>query len=165
MEAAARFAFTFGSFMETTVPRNPPTSPSTTESGNYTNVRSNLTAQSSIARRVSEFDINDPPIVHPRATRRPIISNTDLISETDRVTKSIAECIQLGESVLGRPGDSASTPYRLRNNSAVYSDQVRVRMGNLRITELDPSNLEQIRSDSPLQHHRVGSIQLGADPI
>jgi len=73
--------------------------------------------------------------------------------------------IQLGENVLGRPGDLSSVPYGLRNNSAVYSDQVRVRMGNLRITELDPSNLEQIRSDSPLQHHRVGSIQLGADPI
>jgi hypothetical protein len=57
--------------------------------------------------------------------------------------------IQLGENVLGRPGDLASVPYGLRNNSAVYSDQVRVRMGNLRIIELDQSDSEQIQSDSP----------------
>ena len=94
-------------------------------------------AQSSIVHRVSELDINDPPIVHPRATRRPTTSNTDLISGIDRVTRSIAECIQLGESMLGHPGDSALVPYGQRNNSAVYSDQVRVRMGNLHITELD----------------------------
>ena len=133
----AGFAFTFGSFPETTVPRNPPTSPSITESGNSTSIRSNLTVQSSIIRRVSELDINDPLIVRPRATRRPVISNTDLISGIDRVTKSLAECIQLGETVLGRPGGSAVLPRGLRNNSAVYSDQIRVHMGNLRITELD----------------------------
>jgi hypothetical protein len=51
--------------------------------------------------------------------------------------------------VLGRPDDSALVPYGLRNDSAVYSDQVRVHMGNLRITKLDQSNSEQIRSDSP----------------
>ena len=50
MEAAAEFAFTFGSFQETTVPRNPPTSPSITESGNSISIRSDLTAQSSITR-------------------------------------------------------------------------------------------------------------------
>ena len=81
--------------------------------------------------------------------RHPVISNTDLISGIDRVTRSIAECIQLGESVLGRPGDSAIAHHGLRNNSAMYSDQVQVCMGNLRITELDQSNSEQIRSDSP----------------
>ena len=124
MEAAAGFAFTFGSFPETTVPRNPPTSPSITESGNSTSVRFNLTAQSSIACQVSELDINNPPIICPRATRRPVISNTDLISGIDRVTRSIAECIQLGKNMLGRPSDSATIPHGLRNNSAVYSDQV-----------------------------------------
>ena len=97
--------------------------------------------QSSIVHRVSELDINDPPIVRPKATRRPVIANTDLISGIDRVTRSIAECIQLGESVLGRPADSAIMPHALRNNSAVYSDHVRVRMGN---TELDQSDSEQI---------------------
>ena len=51
--------------------------------------------------------------------------------------------------MLGRPGDSAIVAHGLRNNSAVYSDQVRVHMGNLRITELDQSDWEQIRSDSP----------------
>jgi len=124
MEATARFAFTFGSFSETTVPRNPPTNPSIIESGNSTSVRSNLTAQSSIAHRVSKLDINEPPIVHPRATRRPVICNNDLISGIDRVTKSLAECIQLGETMLGRPGGSAVLPYGLHNNSAAYSDQI-----------------------------------------
>ena len=73
--------------------------------------------------------------------RRLIISNTDIISGIDHITRSIAECIQLGESVLGRSDDSAVVPYELRNNSAVYSDQVRVCMGNLRITEQDQSDL------------------------
>ena len=50
MEAAAGFTFTFGRFPKTTVPRNAPTSPSITESGNSTSVRSDLTAQSSITR-------------------------------------------------------------------------------------------------------------------
>ena len=72
-----------------------------------------------MVRRVSELDVNDPPIVRPRATRRPVISNTDLISEIERATISIAECIQLGESVLGHPDDSAIVPHGLRNNSAV----------------------------------------------
>ena len=96
MEATARFAFTFGSFPETTIPQNPPTSPSITESGNSTSIRSDLMAQSSITHRVSELDINEPPIVHPRATRRLVIFNNDLISGIDHVTKSLAECIQLG---------------------------------------------------------------------
>ena len=144
MQAAAGFSFTFGSFPETTVHRNPPTSPSSTESGNSTSVRSDLTAQSSIVRRVSELDINDAPIIRPRATCHPVISNIDLISRIDRITRSITEYIQPSESVMGLPGDSASTPYGLRNNSAVYSDQVRVPMGNLRITELDQSDSEQI---------------------
>ena len=51
--------------------------------------------------------------------------------------------------MLGRPGGSAVLPYGLHNNSAAYSDQIRVRMGNLRITELYYSESEQIRSDSP----------------
>ena len=134
MEAAAGLSFTFSSFPETMVPRNPPTSPSSTESGNSNSVRSDLMAQSSITRRVSKLDINDPPIVRPWATRCSVITNTDLISGIDRVTRSIAECIQLGESVLGGPSDLAPAPHGLRNSSAVYSDQVRVRMGNLRIT-------------------------------
>ena len=124
MQTDAGLSFTFGSFPETTVPRNPPTSPSITESGNSTSVRSNLTAQSSIVHRVSELDINDPPIIHPRVTHRLAISNDDLISEIDCVTRSITECIQLSENVLGHPGDAASAIYSLRNNSAVYSDKV-----------------------------------------
>ena len=97
-------------------------------------------AQSSITRRVFELDINEPPIVRPRAMRWPVICNNDLISGIDRVTKSLAECIQLGEIVLGRPGGSAVLPYGLCNNSAACLDQIRVRMGNLRITELDQSD-------------------------
>ena len=51
--------------------------------------------------------------------------------------------------MLGRPGDSAVLPYGLHNNSAAYSDQIRVRMGNLRITKLDQSDSDQIQSDPP----------------
>ena len=54
----------------------------------------------------------------------PVICNNDLISGIDRVTKSLAECIQLGKTVLGRPGGSAILPHGLRNNTAVYSDQI-----------------------------------------
>ena len=82
--------------------------------------------------------------------RWPVICNNDLISRIDHVTKSLAKCIQLGETVLGRPGGSAVLPYGLRNNSAAYSDQIRLRMGNLRITELDQSDSDQIQSDPTL---------------
>ena len=51
--------------------------------------------------------------------------------------------------MLGRLDDSALLPYGLRNDSAVYSDQVRVHMGNLRITELDQSDSDQIQYDPP----------------
>ena len=149
MGAAPGFAFTFGSFLETIVPRNPPTSPSIIESNNSISVRSDLMAQSSITRRVSELDINEPPIVRPRATCRVVICNNDLIFGIDHVTKSLTERIQLGETVLGCLGGSAVLPYGLRNNSAVYSDQIRVRMGNLRITKLDQSDSDQIQSDPP----------------
>ena len=118
-------------------------------SGNSSSVRSDLTAQISITRRVSELDINEPLIVRPRATHRPIICNNDLISGIDRITKSLAEYIQLGETVLGRPGGSAVLPYGLRNNAAACSDQIRVRMGNLRIIELDQSDSDQIQYDLP----------------
>ena len=57
---------------------------------------------------------------------------------------SLAECIKLSKSMLGRSGDSAIVPHGLRNNSAVYSNEVRVRMGNLCITKLDQSGSEQI---------------------
>jgi hypothetical protein len=147
MEAAAGFAFTFGSFLETIVPQNPPTSPSIIESDNSISVRSDLMAQISITHRVSELDINEPPIVCPRATCRVVICNNDLIFRIDHVTKSLTERIQLGETVLGCPGGSAAIPYGLRNNSTAYSDQVR--MSNLRITELDQSDLDQIQSDPP----------------
>ena len=144
-EAAAGFAFTFGSFSETMVPRNPPTCPSITESGNSTSVRSNLTAQSYIVRRVSELDINDPPVVRPRATRRPVISNTDLISRIDHVTRSIAECIQLRKSVLSHPGYSTIVPQAPQQLCGVLGSGPR--------TYGQPA------------HHRVGSVRLGVDPI
>ena len=51
--------------------------------------------------------------------------------------------------MLGRSSDPAVLPYGLRNNTAVYSDHIRVRMGSLRIIELDQSDSEQIQSDPP----------------
>jgi len=121
MEAAAGFSFTFGSFPETMVPRNPPTSPSTTKSGSSSRVKYDLTAQSSITRQVFELEIDDAPIIRRRMIHRSAISSDDLISQIDRVGHSIAKCIQLGENALRRPGDSGSMPFGLHNNSAVYS--------------------------------------------
>ena len=80
-------------------------------------------------------------------THRPVITADNLISGIDRVTRFITECIQLGETVLGRLGDSASMPYSHRNNSATYSDQVRVQKGNLCISDLIQPDPDQIQSD------------------
>ena len=71
--------------------------------------------------------------------------------------------MQLSESVRGHPGDLAIMPHGLRNSSAVYSDQVRVCRGNLRITELDQSDSEQIRSclpSSPEAEYQVAVFTL-----
>ena len=78
-----------------------------------------------------------------RATCRPAGSVDDLISQIDRVGKSIAECIQLGEYALRQCYDTDRVPFGLRNAATTYSDQIRVRLS-------DSAALGQIRSDSAL---------------
>ena len=76
----------------------------------------------------------------PRTTCRPAASADDLISQIDRVSKSIIECIRLGEDTLRHRDDPARVPFGLRNAATTYSDQIRVRLP-------DSATLGQIRSD------------------
>jgi hypothetical protein len=64
-----------------------------------------------------------------------------LLSQIDRVGRSIAECIQLGEYALRHHDDPDRALYRLCNAATMYSDQIRVLL-------LDPVTPSQIRSDS-----------------
>ena len=101
-----------------------------------------------MARRVSELMIEDVPIVRRRTTRRPAVSSDNLISQIDRVSCSIAECIQLGENALRCPGDTGCMPFGLRNNSEVYSDLLQVPRKNPPAPDLTRSDSDQIGSDS-----------------
>jgi len=62
----------------------------------------------------------------PRVPRHPAGSADDLLSQIDRVGRSIAECIQLGEYVLRHHDDPDWVLYGLRNTAMTYSDQIRV---------------------------------------
>jgi len=120
MEVAAGLSFTFGSFPEVTVSRNPTSNASTLESGTTARVRSDLTFPSSITSQVSELDIADMATSRPRVARRPAVSVDNLFSLIDRVSRSIAECIQLGEDALLHRNNPDCIPYGLRNNAATY---------------------------------------------
>ena len=78
-----------------------------------------------------------------RTTRRPDRSADDLISQIDRVSRSIAECIRLDEDALRHRDDPDRVPFGLRNAATTYSDQIRVRLS-------DSAALGQIRSDTAL---------------
>ena len=56
VEVTVGFSFTFGSFLEATVPRNPTSSPSIFEGGIFTGVRSNLTSRTPVTSRVYESE-------------------------------------------------------------------------------------------------------------
>ena len=77
-------------------------------------------------------------------TRRPPALADDLISQIDRVSRSIAECIKLGKDALQHRNDPDRIPFGLRNTATTYSDQIRVRLP-------DPATLGQIRSDPTLR--------------
>ena len=77
---------------------------------------------------------------HLRATRLSAVSADDLISEIDRVSRSIVECIQLGESVLGRLGESDHMPLGLHNNMVTYSNLFRVPRRDLHTSDLAQPN-------------------------
>jgi hypothetical protein len=65
------------------------------------------------------------------------------------VSCSIVECIRLAEAALYRPSDSArQIPFRLRNNTDVYSDQIRVSMESLPVSNLVQLSVDQVRSEA-----------------
>jgi len=91
------FSFTFESFPEVTVPRNP-ASGSPAAGGNVVaRVRSDLTPQAPAASRIPESESYDVAATPTRMTRRPDGSSNDLIFQIYCVSRSITECIRLGE--------------------------------------------------------------------
>ena len=56
MVATVGFFFTFGSFLEITVPRNPASGPSTVGGNIFVGNRSDLTPQASVTSRIPEFE-------------------------------------------------------------------------------------------------------------
>ena len=77
-------------------------------------------------------------VIPSRVTRRPARSADDIISQIDRVGRSIAECVRLGEDTLLHHDDPGQIPLGLRNTAVTYSDQIRVRL---------PTRLPSVRSD------------------
>ena len=92
---------------------------------------------------------------HPGVTRCPAGSADDLFSQIDRVGRSIAECIQLGECALRNRDDLDWVLYGLCNTATTYSDQIRVLLSDPSTTTRDPSALSQIRSNSALEAEPV----------
>ena len=65
MEATVGFSFTFGSFPEVTVPRNPASSPSTVGGNVFAGVRSDLTPHAFVTSRIPEFENFDVANMQP----------------------------------------------------------------------------------------------------
>ena len=100
MEATVGFSFTFGSFPEVTVPRNPASGYPATGGNVFAGVRSDLTPRAPVTSRIPESESFDVVTTPTRVTRRPDDSADDLIFQIDHVSRSIAECIRLGEFAL-----------------------------------------------------------------
>ena len=75
-----------------------------------------------------------------RTTRRPDTPAGDLISQIDLVSRSIAECVRLGEDSFRHHNDPDRVPFGLRNATTMYSDQIQVQLS-------DSATQGQIRSD------------------
>jgi len=142
MEATFDFSFTFGSFPEVTVPRNPMTSSSNFEGSIFTEVRSDLISPTPVASRVSESETVNVTGMPTRVTHCPAGSADDLFSQIDRVGRSIAECIQFGEHALHHRDDPdrvihglSSTAIRARSNLAAPSSIT------YRVSELEAANV------------------------
>ena len=123
MEATVGFSFTFGSFPEVKVPRNPTSGSHATGGNVVAGVRSDLTPQAPAASRIPESESYDVAATPTRVTRRPDESADDLIFQIDRVSRSIAESIRLGELALRHRDDPdrvlrelGSAPTRTRSN-------------------------------------------------
>ena len=91
-----------------------------------TRARSDLVTPRSVTPRVPEPETDYVTATPPRTIRRPAASADDLISQIDRVSRSITECIRLSEDTLRHRNDPDRFPFRLRNATTTYSDQIRV---------------------------------------
>ncbi|XP_039834394.1 uncharacterized protein LOC120695151 [Panicum virgatum] len=90
MEATAGFSFTFGSFPETTVPRNPPTSPSSTEGGNSTSIRSDSPSSPEGEYQVAAFTL-PPNRNNPDGRREISVVSVDSVSFSSEDDQQRAE--------------------------------------------------------------------------
>jgi hypothetical protein len=138
MEAIVGFSFTFGSFPEVTVPRNPAFGSPAAGGNVFAGVRSDLTPQAPVTSWIPESKSFDVATTPTRLTRRPDESVDDLIFQIDRVSRSIAECIRLGELAFPHRDDPdrvlrelGSAPTRTR------SDLVTPRSASPRVPELE----------------------------
>jgi hypothetical protein len=137
IQAVATRSIIFDDFPEMTALRSSLPDISVSEIESSQGSRSNLTLPGSITRRVNDLSINDSPLHRVRMTRRPPINIDDIISRVDNVGRSTAECIELAETALHRPHNSACRiPLRLCNNSAIYLDQILISMENLHVSNL-----------------------------
>jgi hypothetical protein len=91
MEATVGFSFTFGSFPEITVPRNPASGSPTVEGNVFAGVRSDLTPQAFVTSRIPQSENFDVATTPARVFRRPTETADNLIFQIDRVGRSIAE--------------------------------------------------------------------------
>ena len=132
MEAMVGFSFTFGNFPEVMVPKNP-ASGSPAAGGNVVvGVRSDLTPQAPAASRIPESESYDVAATPTRVTRRP----DDLIFQIDRVSRSIAECIRLGEFALRHRNDPDHVLRELGNApTRTRTDLVTPRSASLKVPE------------------------------
>ena len=105
MEMTVSLSFTFGSFLEVTVPRNPASGPSTVGGNVFAEVRSDLIPQASVTSQIPESENFDVATTPTRVIHCPTRSADDLIFQMDCFGISIAECIQLGELALHHQDD------------------------------------------------------------
>ena len=142
MEATVGISFTFGSFPEVTVPRNPASGFPTAGGGVFAGVRSDLTPQASATSRILESENFDVATTPTRVTRRPAESADDLIFQIDHVGRSIAECIQLGELALRHQDDPDRVLHGLRNTSTgARSDLTAPSFITSRVSEHEAANV------------------------
>ena len=136
MEVTVSLSFTFGSFPEVTVPWNP-ASGSPAAGGNViAGVRYDLTPQAPAASRIPESKSYNVAAMPTRVTCRPDESADDLIFQIDRVSRSIAECIRLGELTLRHRDDPDRVLRELGNApTRTRSDLVTPRSASLRVPE------------------------------
>jgi hypothetical protein len=150
IQAAAGHSIVFGDFPEMAAPRSPFPSVSASKIESSQGSRSDLTLPGSITRRVNELSINDLTQSHARTTCHPLISADKVISgiDHDRPCQLLHRGVHRDRgAALRHPGNSARRiPLGLRNNSTVYSDQIRVSMEHLRFSDLVRLDIDQVRS-------------------